>query len=119
MSKNGWLRGKSIIELLWDDLDDTMDILMDKCTKCYAMAGTHVGMNHRLVLEEYELEYSVDEYRGRAQGVAYALALMSNPYLRDVDAVRKLAKERYDQRVNGEPVTPLKTRPDLTVSNEA
>lgn len=119
MSPNAHLRGKSIINLLWEDLDDTMDILMAEC-QCGSLAGAHaVGQNCGNLRIDYELEYSVDEYRGRAQGVAYALALMSNPYLRNVDEVRKLAKERYQQRASGKPVTPLKTRPDLSVSQDA
>jgi hypothetical protein len=87
-------KGKSIIDMLWDDLDATMDILMD--------GGV-----------EFDLEYTIDEYKGRAQGVAYALALMSNPYLKDVNDVRELAKERWLQRANDEPMSPLKTRPDV------
>lgn len=119
MSKSGWLRGRSIIDLLWEDLDDTMDLLMAEC-HCGSVAGAHgQGANCGNLRIDYELEYSINEYRGRAQGVAYALALMSNPYLKDVSAVRALAKERYDQRAAGEPVTPLKTRPDLSVSEQA
>lgn len=120
MSKNGWLRGKSIIDLLWDDLDSTMDILMAPCERCGVIAGGHPRSGcSEPELEDYDLEYSADEYKGRAQGVAYALALMSNPYLKDVDAVRAKAKERYRQREAGEPMTPLQTRPDLTVSDLA
>ena len=124
MSKNGWLRGKSIIELLWDDLDTTMDILMDECTGCGKLAGAHPRQEGRQYcnvpeLADYDLEYSIQEYKGRAQGVAYALALMMNPYLRDVDEVRKKAKERWQQREAGEPVTPLQTRPDFNVSDLA
>lgn len=118
MSPSTHLRGKSIIDLLWEDLDDTMDILMDTCERCERLVGAHTRTSHEPEAT-LQLEYAVDEYRGRAQGVAYALALMSNPYLRNVDEVRKLAKERYDQRSQGQPVTPLKTRPDLTVSEEA
>jgi hypothetical protein len=123
MSKNGWLQGKSIIDLLWEDLDNTMDLLMAECQRCGVIAGGHPHIKGRKYCnepqpEDYDLEYSVDEYRGRAQGVAYALALMSNPYLRNVEEVRKLAKERYDQRSQGQAVTPLKTRPGITVSDE-
>lgn len=79
--------GKSIIDLLWEEMDHLMDLLMeDHCE---------------------EPEWT----RGRATGVAWAIALMSNPYLQNVDQVRTLAKERWEQRMDGEEVTPLRTRP--------
>lgn len=120
MSNLGYLKGKSIIDLLWDDLDSTMDLLMEECDTCEKLAGAHsMGSVVSRDCEYFQintvLEYSIDEYRGRAQGVAYALALMSNPYLRNVDEVRNLAKKRYDQRAAGKPMDPLKTSPDSVV----
>lgn len=119
------LKGKSIIDLLWEDLDDTMDILSERCESrgCGKLAGVHTADfeyrdGHRLEMENSVLEYSIEEYRGRAQGVAYAIALMSNPYLGDVAAVRTLAKQRYEQRASGQDMTPLRTRPDLAVTGE-
>lgn len=119
------LKGKSIIDLLWEDLDDTIEILSERCEArgCGKLAGVHTAQfevvdGHRLELENYVLEYSIEEYRGRAQGVAYAIALMSNPYLGDVAAVRALAKERYNQRAAGQEVTPLRTRPNLAEGAE-
>lgn len=116
MSKNDHLRGLSIIDLLWVDLDDTMDILMAPCRRCAKLAGAHPHVEGRKycndpVLKDYDLDYSIQEYKGRAQGVAYALALMSNPYLSDVAAVRAKAKERWKQRVAGQEMSPLQTRP--------
>lgn len=109
------LRGKSIIDLLWEDLDETTDLLMAECVGCHRVAGAHTQTResrHRPRID-VELSYSIEEYRGRAQGVAYALALMMNPYVGDVDAVRKLAKKRYEQRVDGKPMDPLPTSPNL------
>jgi hypothetical protein len=116
------LKGKSIIDLLWEDLDDTVDILMDECENCQQLAGAHPYANGRFYcnapVTNLVLEYDVREYRGRAQGVAYAIALMSNPYLSDVAAVRKLAKERYQQRAAGQEVTPLRTKPTVAAVGE-
>jgi hypothetical protein len=61
--------GKSIIELLWEQMDTVYAELM-------AGAGKKT--------------------QGKAAGLAEALALMSNPYLRDVDAVRAAAHERWE-----------------------
>lgn len=83
--------GKSILELMWDELDVLMEILMAP--------------------SDFDLEEEVTWYRGRANGLATCIALVHNPYVPDVNAVRALAKERYEQMMNGEPVTPLVTRP--------
>lgn len=83
--------GKSILELMWDELDALMEILMD--------------------MKHWELEESADWYKGRANGLATCIALVHNPYVPDVMAVRELAKQRYRQAMAGEPVVALVTRP--------
>lgn len=65
--------GKSIVELLWDVLDQLMDLLMK--------------------------DEEPDELtRGKAEGVAYALAVFQNPYLPNLDAIREQAVERWEAR---------------------
>lgn len=63
--------GMSILELTWDRLMSVMDRLM---------TGT-------------EAEDGRDP--GRAEGLAYAIAVMSNPYLPNIDTVREVAVERW------------------------
>jgi len=68
--------GRSIIEILWEDLDKTVD----KLESPGALRGAR----------------PVDI--GRAQGLAYAIAVMYNPYAPDFNAVRDEAMDRYDDR---------------------
>lgn len=89
--------GKSILELAWDELDAVMEILMAP--------------------GDFDLEEALDWYKGRANGLATCIALMHNPYVPDVVAVRELAKERYRQLEAGEPVEPLVTRPPTRSSD--
>ncbi len=65
--------GKSIIEHIWDDLDDVMDGLMD---------GSDAG----------------EAAKGSALGLAAALARMYNPTTPNVDAIREEAMDRWTER---------------------
>lgn len=81
------LAGKSILDLLWQELDSIMDDLLDQDTP-------------------------TDEWdKGRATGVAYAISLIQNPYLSNVDEVRQEAKRRWQARQANEPMPALRTRP--------
>lgn len=64
------LAGKSPIDLLWEELDSLMSELMASPS---------------------------EEGKGHARGVAYALAVLSNPYAPDVDAIRAEAMRRYEE----------------------
>jgi hypothetical protein len=68
--------GDSIIEMLWKELDAVVDRLMG--------AGQQSGDG---------------KDPGRAEGIAFAIAVMQNPYLPSVDAVREQAMDRWE---NGE-----------------
>jgi hypothetical protein len=63
--------GRSIIEIIWEDLDDVMDRLMAEPT---------------------------DADKGEALGLARALATMMNPYEKNVDSIRGEAFERWQER---------------------
>lgn len=63
--------GKSILELLWDELMTVLERLM---TDQAAEDGKDPG---------------------RAEGLAYAIAVMSNPYLPSVESVREAAMDRW------------------------
>lgn len=63
--------GKPMVELLEDKLDEIYSRLMKKST-------------------------IID--KGRAQGAAYAVALMRNPYNPDIDRAREEAHARWEER---------------------
>lgn len=64
--------GKSILEMLWEEMDSLMERLMTGA----------------------EAEDGGDKFR--AQGLAYAIAVMTNPYAPSVDSIREEAMERWD-----------------------
>lgn len=65
--------GKTLIEMIWDELMEVYG---------------------RLVLREAPEDYQSD--RGRAAGLATALAILANPYNVDVDAIRAQATARWE-----------------------
>lgn len=89
--------GKSILEIIWEELDDVMDRLMDKGVPTFPSAARTPAESWRDQAEEWQL---YGEERGRAQGVAYALAVLTNPYHIDVDAIRATALERWKERTH-------------------
>lgn len=64
--------GRSIIEIVWEELDVVYGRLM-------AGDGARAKGD-----------------KGRAGGLAYALAVMTNPYLVDVEAIRMQAHTRWE-----------------------
>lgn len=65
--------GQTLLELMWEELMAVMDRLM-------------TGQ---------EAEDGKDP--GRAEGVAYAIAIMQNPYLPNLDAVREQALDKWEE----------------------
>lgn len=82
--------GKSILDILWEELDSIVDRIMDDGGEPRVEGFT---ADHALSLGK---EWG--EQRGQAQGVAYAVALLTDPLAPDVPAVRELAMARYDER---------------------
>lgn len=64
--------GKSIVEMLWEELDAIVDRIMSD-------AAAEDGRDP-----------------GRAEGVAYAIAVINNPYGPNLDLVRGQAMERWE-----------------------
>jgi hypothetical protein len=63
-------KGKSILEMMWEELDAIVERLMG--------GG------------------AAEEDTGRAQGVAYAIAVIENPYLPDMERIRNEAMDRWE-----------------------
>lgn len=71
--------GKSLIQMIWDELDQVMD---------------------RLLAEELHLddEGRTNVDRGRAHGLAISLSILLNPYNPSIDTIRAEAMERWNSR---------------------
>lgn len=69
--------GKSILEMYWDELDGLMLVLMDP---------------------DEDLA-SVEMRKGRAEGVAWCIAVLVNPYHPDINTIRAQAVDRYNDRI--------------------
>jgi len=67
--------GKSILEQIWAELDNIMDLLMPE-------------------MKNPDSSISI-AYRNQAFGLAKAIAIIQNPYRPDTDAVRSEAMERW------------------------
>jgi len=96
--------GKSIFEIIWEEMDAVLeDIMSAEQPDTWEREddGQESGAP-----DEWRV---YGELRGQAQGLAYALAVLTNPYDVSVPAVRELAVKRYKQRQAGEPMDPLMT----------
>lgn len=85
--------GRSIIEILWEELDSIMDRLVED-GEPEAWTHTVAGRKALEAVREW------GEERGQAQGMAYAIAVLTNPYHVDVDAIRAEAVRRRRGREN-------------------
>lgn len=98
--------GKSRIEVLWDEMDSIMDRLMvdgAPSEPFNGAMGRYPGATGEMVeyktFDEYAKEHlEWGEERGRAQGIAYALAAMLDPYHMNVPAIKDEAYERWESR---------------------
>jgi len=83
--------GKSILEIIWEELDSVYDQLMSEGRP---RVPKQWGAQHPQEIADKQMKYG--ELRGQAQGLAYAIAVIQNPYDVSVPAVRHEAQRRYD-----------------------
>jgi len=76
--------GRSILEMYWERLDCIVDILYSDWDDFEEEGGTH---------SEW---HDYGQLQGQCSELSYAIAIMTNPYAPDVDAIRDEAMERYD-----------------------
>lgn len=76
--------GQSLLEKLWEELDSIMDRLMEEDQPDSDSSRQDV------------IHYG--ELRGQAQGVAYAIAIIEQPYKPDMPGVKDRAMERWEER---------------------
>lgn len=89
--------GPSLLERLWEELDAIMGRLMaDGPPEPKPEAIINHGLDRPDPLAEWADTYRAwGEERGQAQGVAFAIALITNPYAPDLPAVKAEAVERW------------------------
>lgn len=75
--------GRTLLQILWEELDRVMDVIRSEGKPAGSKPEDHKAWGER---------------RGQAQGVAYAIAVITNPYAPSLPAVRKVAMERADAR---------------------
>jgi hypothetical protein len=105
--------GKTILEIIWEELDAIMDRLMSdgEPSKATLIGELEDGATSRQAARELADEWwetlrAWGEERGQAQGVAYCIAVLTNPYHVDVDAIRAQAMERWQERQGQEDLSP-------------
>jgi hypothetical protein len=96
--------GMSVLDIMWQDLDDCMDQLMEQGTpdggamyQEFAQKNS-MGQARTLRDEWYAALKDWGELRGQAQGLAFAIAVLTNPYAANVPAVKKEAMQRWETR---------------------
>lgn len=93
--------GRSIIEIIWEELDAVMDRLMEEDEPDVDHYDEGVQYQSIRVGDFSEAVKVWGETRGQAQGLAYAIAVYTNPYLVNVPAVKEMAVERWEERHAG------------------
>lgn len=81
--------GKSILEMLWEQLDAAYERLIADGEPGNAQYSTNQAA--------WAVDYQrYGEQRGRCQGLAEAIAVLINPYAPDLPAIKTEAKRRHD-----------------------
>lgn len=94
--RNGRTIVQALFEELWKELDTIVDHIMSE--------GHPTGRNtwNPDSIESMQRQFQeYGEWRGQAQGVAYALAVLTNPYDPNVDKIRAEAMERWEAGEEG------------------
>lgn len=94
------MKGRSIIEILWEELDAIVDRLHadGEPAKNPGRLDTRFEADEALLSDLLDDWKAWGEERGKAQGVAYALAVMINPYEPNIEAIRQRSIERRKER---------------------
>lgn len=87
--------GKSILDLIWDQLMEVYQDLME--WRPVAVDPDHPDWMHQEDAEDR------GKLKGQALGFATAIAIITNPYAPDLDAVRAEAGRRYTTKESGDP----------------
>lgn len=87
--------GPSLLELLWEDLDRVISILMTEDAPS-EKPPLPSAVNRKHPIPQWRDEWMAwGETRGQAQGLAFAIALIEQPYNPSVPGVKERAMERW------------------------
>lgn len=87
--------GRSLLEILWEELDAIMERLMTE-------GQPHTPVEDEFYQQDLDAWREWGEERGKAQGVAYAIAVITNPYEVSVQAIKREAARRWETKNAGE-----------------
>jgi hypothetical protein len=89
--------GRSLLEILWEELDAVLDRLAADGKPDDVPPVPKVG-NQRPLAAWRDEWMAYGEERGKAQSLAYAIAVITNPYKPDVPAIKRMAAVRLEER---------------------
>lgn len=87
-------KGRTLIEMLFDDLWSELDTIVDHLMSEGEPSTTEGAYGAELGNPEDWKEWG--EWRGQAQGITFALARLKNPYKPDIEAIRAEAMQRWE-----------------------
>jgi hypothetical protein len=82
-------RARTLLEMLWDELDAKLDVLMADGEPEPALADSWTG-------EDVDNYAEWGRQQGRCEGLAYAIAVITNPYQPNVPAIKAEALRRWE-----------------------
>lgn len=94
--------GRSLLEMLWEELDAVTDRIVAEGRP--GEPDQQELSEEMVIIDKSDLDRWVDdvqawgETRGQAQGLAYAIAVITDPYTVNVPAVKRVAKRRWEER---------------------
>jgi hypothetical protein len=84
--------GRTIVQALFEELWKELDTIVEHITS----EGEPDVTQYSFLAQLKDDVQKWAEWRGQAQGIAYALAVLTNPYAPDVDKIRAEAMERWE-----------------------
>lgn len=95
--RNGRTIVQALLEEGWKELDTIVEHIMSEDEP--HVSDFDAGVQYQDIAAAAATEACIryGEWRGQAQGVAYMLAVLTNPYRPDVDAIRAEAMTRWEK----------------------
>lgn len=95
--RNGRTIVQALFEELWKELDAIVDHLMSEgAPEIWTDEDGEIRAGKDFEGDGLKAHLQYGEWRGQAQGLAYALAVLTNPYQPDVDKIRAEEMERWE-----------------------